>query len=368
MINKDKFNEFFLKATMSSIESDKFCCTQSRRRKGLFYKFKYNIWIVLLILMSPHKKNMTKKFICIGTPVNEKRFFYYIKKCDEYFKVANLNKTISDIKKNYSVLSPYDLKTRVELYIKAVFYYFFNRKNLKGYFHYMAEYYFIANYLINKSVTEIYTCVFPERYTTYLSQMAKYFKIKIIGIQDGPAVNFNPLNMLYFSEIYVFDEYEKNIIKKFIENKNCKFIYTGFVSFLEWDIFDKKEKKLIAIASQDWFTEKTIEIVDRLAEDLHWEQYQIVIFPHYREDIKQYKELCEKYPQLIIKVGSRYKNIDLLITYFSTIVYDFWSINKDLQVICLQIKGYEPSFYSRENVCVIPDINIIKEKVFTYLS
>ena len=355
MINEIDYNIILIKAIKSSILNDEYCCLSNGRKKGKFYIAKYYIWLILFVFISPLKKTVSKIFICTPTPICEKRLSIFAEN-GEYFKFANMNKKISEIHTNLSVLSPYKTHERLQLLYNSFLFFIKNKNELKGYLHYTIECFFIMNYITQMKISKIISCVFPDRYTTLLSCLGKYLGIKVIGVQDGSAVNISPPIKLYFNEINVFGEFEEEIIKCYIENRDCKYVKTGFTSVLKWKSVNKNNKKYIAIASQDWHTDMTIKIIKMLMSIIDLNKYEIVLFPHYREKREEYAKILKKFPKLIIEYGARYSNIDLLITYYSTIVYDFWSINNNMPVLCLHIPGYEPSYYKRENVYVLQDI------------
>lgn len=89
---------------------------------------------------------------------------------------------------------------------------------------------------------------------------------------------------------------------------------------------------------------------------LKGKRIKVIAFPHYREKERQYRNIKKEHPELLIETNDRYSNIDLLITFYSTIVYDFWSVNPKLNVKCLRIPGYEPGYYGRSNVEVYDEV------------
>lgn len=360
----DKYNDVILEAMTAAINNGEFCNRLSNTNKENLYVVKYYGWLVLLTLLSPHRAIYNKIFVAVQTKVNEKRLNDFTKQ-DLYFKYANLNKSLNEIKCNISVLSPYKFKERLNIISRAVRFYKENRGRLEGYLHYVIDYYTIAYYIICNDIEKIVSSGMYERYCTFLSYLGKGIDIEIIGVQDGAAIDVDVPSKIYCNKMYVFDEFEKNIIKKFIANADCKFFLTGFTSTIKWDYLNT-EKKILAIASQDWFTDKTLKIAERIMDVIDLKVIQPVIFPHPRENISDYRQLQRKYPDLIV-TNSKYKNVDILITFYSTIVYDFWTVNSKLKILCFPIDGFRPSYYDRENVIVADeDIdlrNLIKENI-----
>lgn len=351
-----------LEAFQASIANHEHCSNREERRRGIGYKLKYIAWYLLLMLVSPYKKDDGKTFAACMTPVSERRIREYYKE-GHLYKFAKLNASLKSIKNNISVLSGYSLIDRIKIMGQGIMFYFLHRKELKGYLHFTLEYYGIAYFLYSHKFNTYITPGFYDRYCTLFSYLGHSNGAGIIGVQEGAAVNIGVPAKVYCDEMYCFDEFESNILKKFIKNNDCRYVYTGFKSVLSWSYFDRSEKKIMSIASQDWFTSKTIELIEEIMESDIPDSWDVIVLPHYRETEESYKQIREKYPRLIVEHKKRFKNIDLLITFYSTIVYDFWSVDKDLKVFCLRIPGYIPGYYERSNVHVFDASHDLVEAV-----
>ncbi len=343
-------------AMQASINNHEKCCSFDKNKRGFIYKVKYLVWYVLLILFSPRYVENGKIFAACMTSVNEKRISEFVPEVSLY-RFARLNASLSKIKSNISVVSDLNKKQRIRLLLKSIRFYKKNRSFLKGYFHFVIEYYAIASFLYRNRFEEYITPGMYERYCTLFSYLGKMNGVKLVGIQDGAAININVPALIYCNEMYAFDKYEVDILKRFIKNGDCKFIYVGFRSVLQWSHYNKSNKKVMAIASQDWFTNTTIQMTGEIMKSSLTNSWDIILLPHYRESMKSYELLERNYPTLIIESQKRYDNVDLLITFYSTIVYDFWSVNPGLQVYCLQIPGYVPGYYERDNVKVFHKVD-----------
>lgn len=360
MNDKEK-ERILLEASISSISNHEFCILNQKRR-GLAYKLKYMVWFVLLIFAAPYKKEPSNRFICANTPISYRRLMDFCH-VDECFTFARLNSNLKGMRQNKSILSPFSFIERIKITGNAISFYYRNRKCLKGYMHFILEYYAIAEYMIKFKPKTLISSGMYDRYCTLLTHLAKGYGIESIGVQDGAAIDINVPYKVYCDKMYAFDEFEAETIKKFMLNKDCEYIYTGFVSYLKWETYDKKGKKVIAVASQDWFTDKTKELVREIANKIDPEKYKLIVYPHYRETKSQYDDIVREFPQIKIITDVRHSNIDLLITFYSTIVYDFWSVNKELPVICLHLEGYKANYYKRENVFVAENIQEVIKKI-----
>ena len=344
--------EELVRAIEASILNHEHCRSKEEKHGGLLYKIKYIVWYMLLILISPYKESKSDKFVCCFTPVNRMRMKSYADEEEVYF-FGQQNSSLNTMKVNRSFFSDCKFNRRCRIATSGFVFFLRNRQRLKGNLHFVLEYYSIYKFLIDHPINKIVTPGMYDRYCTFISYIGHSLHIKLIGVQDGAAININVPKKIYCNEMYAFDKYEAEIIRGFIRNENCKFIYTGFSSIINWDMYPKTEKRIIAIASQDWFTSRTINLIDELMSIIDKKKFLVIVFPHYRESLDDYNDLKKRHPYLIVEPIKRYKNIDLLITFYSTIVYDFWSVNERLDVVCLRIQGYEPSYYTRPNVNVI---------------
>lgn len=362
----DDYEIILCEAIMASISNHE-KCLETNGSKKFAYKFKYFIWFILLLLVSPQKEAVSDRAIFVMSVLSEKRLKNFCK-TDEVYSFGKLNNKLHDMKVKMSTISPFSKAERVKLFFGGIGYYLRHKTQLSGYLHYVMEYYSIGEFFIRFRPKEVVTPGMYERYSTLISYLAHGIGCKIIGVQDGAAIDINVPYKVYCDKMYAFDEFEAETIKKFMLNKDCEYIYTGFVSYLKWQTYDKKGKKVIAVASQDWFTDKTKELVRAIANKLDTEKYELIVYPHYRETRSQYDDIMREFPQIKIITDVRHSNIDLLITYYSTIVYDFWSVNKDLPVICLHLKGYEANYYKRNNVYVAENICDVCKKLKEIIS
>ena len=346
----------------ASIENYEWCIKKEEKKRNFSYVAKYMLWIVLLIALTPRKRIFSKKMVCAITPVNKKLLFKYADK-DELFCFAKLNDTPSLMKHNISVFSPYIFKERIVIAINAYRFYLKYRNKLKGYIHFVLEYYGIADFIDRQNIDTIISPCMYERYSTFITHYAKSRNLMLIGVQDGAAIDINVPSKVYCNKMYCFDEYEASILRKFIGNSDCQYVYIGFKSTLKWKSIEKDGMYVIAVASQDWFTSKTINLLETLLDAIKGKKIKIIVFPHYRENWRQYLNIKKRYPELLVEMGERYSNIDLLITFYSTIVYDFWSVNPKLKVKCLRIPGYEAGYYGRSNVEVYDEVCRLVESI-----
>lgn len=327
---------------------------QHQNSKGIVYKIKYLVWYILLIFFSPRLKGTQNIMVCAINPVGEKKLLPYSSDSN-LFRFAKLNDSLNKIRKNRSVLSTYNIHERLLITKKAIQVYKSYDK-LHGYLPYVLEYYAICYYMIDKKVKSLYCQGTCERYGTLLSTIAEKYHIYVVAVQDGACVVTNIPEKIFCNEVKCFDEYEASQFKKINKNEKCVYEYIGFSSNIKWSRLGI-EKKIVALASQDWHTNLTKKLARKIMYELKRYNVEVVLFPHYREDVRIYDNLKNEWPNLIISRSERYSNVDILVTFYSSIVYDFLSIKPSLNIVCLQIPGYTPAYYNRENVRVCKKID-----------
>lgn len=355
-------DKIFLSAFNASIANQE--CLD--KKLNSIYKIKYFFWYMMLIFISPYKKFHDDYLAFAVTPISLNRVKDFYK--GNIFCLGRMNSKISNMRKNISMVSPYSVIKRIILTLNGTKFYIKHYKKVKKNFGIFLEYFAINEYIKKHSPKKVIYSGMYDRYCTFITNLAKEYGIETIGVQDGAAIDINVPYKVYCDKMYAFDEFEAETIKKFMLNKDCEYIYTGFISYLKWETYDKKGKKVIAVASQDWFTDKTKELVRAIANKLDTEKYELIVYPHYRETKSQYDDIMREFPQIKIITDVRHSNIDLLITFYSTIVYDFWSVNKNLPVICLHLKGYEANYYKRNNVYVAENICDVCKKLKEIIS
>lgn len=358
---KDEAKEaVLLEASIASISNHK-SFDSVQKKYNLLYMLKYIVWFTLLIFIAPYKKESSNRFICATTPNNYRRLkdFCHVDECVTF---ARLNSDLGGMRKNKSILSPFSFIERINILFKAVSFYFQNKNRLKGYIHFILEYYAVAEYMTKFKPKTLISSGMYDRYCTLFTYLAKGYGIESIGVQDGAAIDINVPYKVYCDKMYAFDEFEVKTIKKFMMKEDCEYILMGFKSYLKWEQYPKT-KKLIAIASQDWFTGKTKMLIRYIAPKVNFDEVEIIVYPHYRENVAQYKEIINEFSQIKIVTDVRHSNIDVLITFYSTIVYDFWSVNQSLPVVCLHINGFEANYYRRENVYVAENMEEVVQKI-----
>ncbi len=350
-------------AIMASIDNYRFQRQHNATDRTNLYKAKYICWIGLSILFSPRIKINNNRFVAVITSIGEKRIEELYPN-EDIFRFARLNDSFANLMLNRSVLSPYGRLKRIGVLCDSLAFFWRHRNELKKYVHFSIEYYFIANYLCHFSIDEIVFQGVYDRYNTFFSYIGKALGIRLVAVQDGACIVSSIPRKLHCDKVFCFNEFEEENYRKIVESNSCEYVHIGYRSLIKWSRFYDSSKFIIGIASQDWLTSKTMEIIDALMNYSQSKEYIVILFPHYRESLLSYQEVIKKYPQLIVEDRYRYSNINVLITYYSTIVYDFWNINEDIKIVCYRIPGFDAAYYKSERVHICQNTEELISEVF----
>lgn len=311
---------------------------------------KHFIWLLVLLIFSPKINTNDRDIIFVYSELHIK-----IIGCKEKENVIGLGKYLCDfnsIRKHKSIYSVWNIRKRIKVYLSGLFFGIKFYRLLKVPLTYIIEYYSIDIFLKQMDIRSVVCAGIFDRYATVLSFLCKGKNIKFIGTQHGIVATTAIPHKVYFDEYNVFDECELSVAKKIIENTDCKYNVKIFESNVMWSQIENYGKLIIAIASQDRHTNVTKRLVKLLCEEIDLNKIRLILYPHYREDISVYQKIQQDYPELYISHHERYYNIDILITYYSTIAYDYFQKNKSIDIMCLRLNGFNPGYYCKEGVCV----------------
>lgn len=331
-------------------------------KQSKFYCLKHLLWLIAVLFISPLVNSTLNTIYVCYSELHMKIFNCTAE--DTVICCGKYLSTFKDIRKRKSFYSIWRLNSRIINTIKSILFYFKNRDLLSLPFTYVIEYYIIYLFICEAGVEKIVCGGNFDRYATFLSLIIGKKGNEFIGIQHGIIALESIPNKVYFSEYNAIDNNEIFKMMKLNNNNDCRYCVTGFHSNIEWDILENNNKKVIAIASQDRHIDMTLSMIHYIYKMIDLRNYQIVVYPHYREDYNKYRAIKDQCPELLIFQTKRHRNIDILITFYSTIVYDFWSINQSIQVLCKKIEGFSPSYYDADNVRVFDTV----ENMIDYIN
>ncbi|MGL5149162.1 MAG: hypothetical protein ACRC7N_01135 [Clostridium sp.] len=215
---------------------------------------------------------------------------------------------------------------------------------------YVPEFLIILNFIKNNQNKRIILASHFDRIITWISEMKKKYNFSLEIYQHGVVssleipikINIDEINVFFESEFQLFRDY-------IIEKQKTQYNVIGFKSNIEFFKKNSSEFK-IGIASQKGYTQLTISLVEKISYLLK-NNVEIYIFPHPQENIEEYKNYF-KDNRIIIVSRVKVSNLDILITYFSTIIYDY-IVNLDFkgQIISYPVNyNYELSFFKNSRV------------------
>ena len=329
-------------------------------KKKSFY-IKYLFWILALIVCSKRHDSKSKDGYFIYNDLQNK---IYYDTSDNYktFHGDSIKK-ISDISKKNTIVSYLTFKEKIITLFKSIA--SFSRVKIsKKYLAYWIDFNFIYKFLKKNSFSNMNVAGHFDRYATWMSLLCEAEGINYRVKQHGAICKLDMPNRIYCNELTSFNNCEIELFKSYIiKNKDCVYKEVPFKSKLTFKEIEKQEGIVyIGIASQDAVTEHTIELIEKINKNVKF-KVNILLYPHYRESISQFEGI-RKFENVEIYTDFKHKNVDMLITFFSTIVYDFLIYNPKINVVCLPPKDIEMGFFQLSNV----EVRYSDEDLIEYIN
>lgn len=329
------------------------------------YCIKQVLWMLCLCLFSKYKR-YTQQTVCFVCTIHQEKMMNK-KGFHELICLGKSNCRLSELKKKHSYFSCYKFHERIKLLFAAAKYVCKHRRQIEIISVGM-EYFVLNDFIKQNKPIKICMAGHFDRYTTFLSYISYYSGYQYELFQHGIIASSQIPQKIFCTKFHVFDEIEMEKIKAFILNMDCVFEIDKFISTFEWSMFSKiPNRKIICFASQDKHTKTSIIIIRKLLKIIENTDCILIIYPHYAEKENAYREF-RKNAQIVVEKEKRYKNVDCLITFYSSLAYDYFSINDEIPVFCYRICGYEASFYSKSNVYVINDMKTLCRKVKLFIN
>jgi hypothetical protein len=330
--------------------------------KGKKYIFMHISWLFLLFLFSPHKKNSGVRSTCVKYNKLDDHILDEVK-CDDTLYLGNFIKKFQDIKKRNTIFSLYNFPNRVNNIVNSLI--VFKRAKISPkYIGLWIEYYFMNLYLEKVNPKEVICAGHFDRYATWCSYICETYSIKYTIYQHGVITREDLPSKIFCSEFFLFNDQEKEFAKDIIMNPEiCSFKTKDFKSQLTFANKSVCSHFVIAVASQDLHTNLTIDIIEYIAKRFNNCNVHIYVYPHYRENVNRYVELQHFYDNIEVYQDERHTNVNLLITFYSTIVYDFLSVNDQIDVICYKIPNIEVSYYNYHDVSLVDSFEGLYQEI-----
>lgn len=340
--------------------NDEFFRKIEKRRLSLKFNLKYFVWIIMMIVFSSKNKlNINKAYLIYGN-MHENIFLTE----DSKFKIyhGTILKNISDIKSKVTIMSLWSFKERILLLSKGIYSAVTNKIPFREIW-FWVDFVFISEFIEKSNLEELNICGHFDRYAIWVSYLSKENNVIFNISQHGALSEISlPIKVLC-DKCLVFNEMEQEFFRKYvILNKDCKYEIKGFKSNIIFKKIKKQDKYAhIGIASQPTFTRQTIEIVNYLHNKYN-KIIKIYVYPHPRENFAELVEL-KKDGKCEIYTDTKHNDLDILVTFYSTVIYDFLSVNKNIQVLCLPPKEVNMSFFYLKEVVLIEEKEAIDEYI-----
>jgi hypothetical protein len=176
-------------------------------------------------------------------------------------------------------------------------------------------------------------CGHYDRYTTWLSNIANFKNSEFEILQHGVVGIPNLPHKIFCSKVHGFNESEINKFKKYIiANDTCQYVNKGFQSHVTFKEYNDENKYIIGIASQYNYaeTKQVIDEVLKIDKDI-----LIAVMLHPRESSKEYRKYKSE-SNVRIEATRKISNIDILIVFTSTLLYDYLYNDYNGRIICIQ--------------------------------
>lgn len=331
----------------------------NKQKNNVFYNIKYLIWILSVIIFSKTKPVDLKEVNFSYNKVHDKFLNFKGVKISHSSEISK----IYLIKKNNTIMSNFNTGYRVVLLIRGIGLGIKYKIKIRD-MCYWLDFIFIYTFIIKNKISKINICGHYDRYATWISYICKRQNVNFNISQHGALSNYKLPNKIYCDNFYLFNYIEEKVVKEYlIINDSCNFIIKGFKTNLKFINIDKNKKIVyIGIASQPKFTDKTIDIVRYISKEFG-ERVRVIVYPHFREDLNKYKDI-ENMANLQVYIEQKHKNIDILLTYYSTIIYDYMSVGFEGKYICMPPEKTYMSFFELENLEVLSG----KQQLNEYIS
>ena len=190
-----------------------------------------------------------------------------------------------------------------------------------------------------------------DRYSTWLAGLCAVSGIPFRIIQHG-ALSAKPIpHGLPCREVLCYNREEEALFRQYIvENPGCLYDYRRPAGIrLSMGAFH--QRPVIAIASQVGYSARTMELLRHL--DASLSKCTIIIYLHHLEDANQtYSSTHDN--QIRVEPDLRFADVDVLITYFSSIVYDYLYCDEFKgEIICWSVPNIHMAFYSNNRVKLV---------------
>lgn len=339
------------------IENQGYIYNVVNTKRSLFFEIKKSCLLILYILLSKKGQVQPSKAIKI---VNGNHQFKVLAEL-EYQKIligASLIK-ISGETLNNSMFSSLGLSERLRVLFKSLR--FFLRGNTHATLSESIEFVGLSMLFETLAPKIVLVAGHFDRYTTWIAYLAEIYGFELAIMQHGCVGTESLPHKVPCSELFGFNEEEILCFEDFIIKKRAAYKAhikkaNTTVKFTNFD--NLNHDTLIAFATGWNLIDNSIDLVKRIRA-LNFSG-KIFFYIHPSADVENFAKLKE-YDVILCPI-ERHRNIDVLITHASSLVYDYQSIGFKGEIICFkdeQTQDRVPAMFNNPNIHVYDSIDKI---------
>lgn len=341
-------------------KNDEYFRQLENRKLNFKFNLKYFFWIMMMILFAKQKEEKRNKIYVLYGKMHENIFKNTRDDLKMYHGTVLGN--VEAIKSHDTIMGMWSLRKRITILIKGIFIGLKKHVPLKEIW-YWVDFVFLSEFMGATKIKEINICGHYDRYAVWISYLCNENHIQFNIYQHGALAEILLPAKILCDKCYVYNEMELEFFNRYVvKNKSCLYEIIGFQSKVIFDRIEKNQEKVyIGIASQPTYTAQTAKIVNIILE-VYGEKAEIYVYPHPRENFEEL-HLLENQGKCKIYTDKKHANLDMMITYFSTIVYDFLSVNQEIDIVCLKPEKIKMAFFYLKQVKLIEHIEELKSEI-----
>jgi len=232
-------------------------------------------------------------------------------------------------KRNPNIYNYYKFSVKVKILIEYIYNVIIHKFD-KYYIYYYLEFLNIKSF-VEQTYGSLLTISHFDRLTVWMSYLAKDQKRCFIISQHGLVGKISLPEKVHADKVYAFSKYEQEIFKKYIiSNDSCSYSRAHYISNVKFENYNREDdKKYIFLASQPRKTQLTISTIKKIIERYNNVVIFLKLHPFEKVDTSLFKKNSN-----VILTKQFFLNVDVVLTYYSTIIYDFLSNGFENNIIC----------------------------------
>ena len=326
------FNDGIDNILATDIEEIQDCNFKLRNLKMLLF------YIITALFSS--KKDLTNEVYFIGRPDKEEVFSRESTVSKVYRQ--RCIKSFTDIRNKTTIMSVFSRYDGIKLIVKSLR---DGRKLIKQsiikeeYLSYWIDYYLIWKFLECKHPSLVIHRFHYDEKATWIGELKKEYDYEVNIYQHGVVTGELKLpHRILANRVFCLDKYSVSYFKNEILDDDVQEVAVyDFPECLEFTMIsdDNKYENLIGIAEQ--CNEKwTFDLVSKIVENCNDCIVYIMLHPQSNADYSYF----DKYPN-IRTTTKKIENLDILITYNSTLIIDYYHHRKDYKIFFMSENDME---------------------------